>query len=86
MTKASGFTIESPKAVVPSVTPPTVGNNVYDISKANSDLKTTKQEAAPVINAPTVNNNTNNTTQNSIVRLQVRDVSTTIQDYFKSRY
>jgi hypothetical protein len=86
MTKASGFTIENPKAVVPTVSTPTVGNAVYEESKANSDLKTTKPEAAPMINAPTVNNNTNNTTQNSVVRLQVRDVSTTIQDYFKSRY
>ena len=86
LTKTSGFHIEEPKAITPMVVSPTVGNAVYEESKANSDLKTTKPEAAPVINAPTVNNTNNNTTQSSVVRLQVRDVSTTIQEYFKSRY
>jgi hypothetical protein len=77
---------EKPKLTIPEVKQPTVGNAIYEDSKTNSELKNIKPESAPIINAPSVTNTTNNTTQNSVIRLPVRDVSTTIQDYFKSRY
>ena len=75
--------LKLPSRVTPEVSPPSQAESIYNQSRENAGITSSTSAGSNVINAPTINNNSN-TTKTSVIKLPVRNQE--FNKYVSSRY